>query len=74
MADSLLPWVVSVTGATYYASACGGAASVPVSSRMYYRLEENLKRLGMSRASPKQEACSRTEMQEHERRVAAAVP
>ena len=71
-ADTLRPWVVSVTGATYYASACSGATSIPADSRMFYRAEENLKRLGMSRASPKQEACSRTEMQEHERRVAAS--
>ncbi len=70
--DTLLPWVVSVTGATYFASACSGAAGIPANSRMFYRVEENLKRLGMSRATPKQEACSRTQMQEHERRVAAS--
>jgi len=69
-ADTTLPWVASATGATYYASACSGATRV-VAGRLYFRSEENLKRLGMSRASAKEEECTLTQLQEHERRLAA---
>jgi len=64
--------VISALGATYYASACSGAARVFV-DRIFFRSEENLQRLGMRRAPAKEEACTVAQMREHERRLAASV-
>lgn len=72
--DTLLPWVVSATGATYYASACSGAESIARETRLYFGTEENLKRLGMTRAPAKEERCSLQQLQEHERRVTQRQP
>lgn len=69
--DTLLPWVVSATGATYYASACAGASRV-AANRLFFRSEDNLQRLGMRRASAQEEACTARQMQEHERRLTAS--
>ncbi len=72
--DSLLPWVISVTGGTYFASACSGAESIVPANRMFFRNEENLKRAGMSRATAKEERCTLQQMQEHERRLTPRQP
>lgn len=69
-----LPWLAVSSTRTYYASACSGAARIPVSDRTLFRLEEGLQRIGYTRAAPDVEACTLDQLQEHERRLALAKP
>lgn len=70
----LLPWIAVEDRRLYYASACAGAAAIPLAQRRYFRAEETLQRIGYRRAEVAQEACTLDQLQEHERRLVLARP
>jgi hypothetical protein len=52
-----LPWVMSRSGGLYYRNGCAGAVRIPPAERLYFRTEQELRRIGVVQATERQDAC-----------------
>jgi hypothetical protein len=52
-----LPWVVRASGGPYYRNGCAGAARVPPAQRLYFRTEDEVRRIGFAAATDRENAC-----------------
>jgi hypothetical protein len=52
-----LPWVVRASGGPYYRNGCAGAARVPPAERLYFRTEDEVRRIGFVAATDRENAC-----------------
>jgi hypothetical protein len=69
-----LPWVVSRSGGTYFRNGCGGAAHIPPAERLYFRTEEEVRRIGFTHATEREDACDAKGLAWHRALVDTARP